>query len=160
MFRTMTRAAALATALALPLAAAAQEGDTSPNGVVTLYPDGMFPPTGTWNLATRAGDFVYVAGMRGIVPETNTLAEGNEARVRQAFVNMQTIAASQGATLQDAVRIVVYVTDMYRYRPIVNQIQEELWAGRPYPPRTIIEVDRLNQDDIVEVEGTFYAPRS
>ena len=129
MFRTMTRAAALATALALPLAAAAQEGDTSPNGVVTLYPDGMFPPTGTWNLATRAGDFVYVAGMRGIVPETNTLAEGNEARVRQAFVNMQTIAASQGATLQDAVRIVVYVTDMYRYRPIVNQIQEELWAA-------------------------------
>lgn len=28
----------------------------------------------------------------------------------------------------------------------------------PYPPRTIPEVDRLNQDDIVEVEGTFYAP--
>jgi 2-iminobutanoate/2-iminopropanoate deaminase len=25
-------------------------------------------------------------------------------------------------------------------------------------PRTIIEVDRLNQDDIIEVEGTFYAP--
>ncbi|MNC78645.1 hypothetical protein D3C75_1309090 [compost metagenome] len=53
----------------------------------------------------------------------------------------------------------MYVTDMYRYRPIVNQIQEELWGDGPYPPRTIIEVDRLNQDDIVEVEGTFYAPK-
>jgi len=159
MFKMMTVAAAMGAALVLPFSAAAQESDTSPNGVMTLYPEGMFPPTGTWNLATRAGDFVYVAGMRGIVPETNTLAEGNVARVRQAFTNMQTIAASQGATLQDAVRIVVYVTDMYRYRPIVNQIQEEMWEGRPYPPRTIIEVDRLNQDDIVEVEGTFYAPR-
>ena len=37
-------------------------------------------------------------------------------------------------------------------------VQEQLWGAGPYPPRTIIEVDRLNQDDIVEVEGTFYAP--
>jgi hypothetical protein len=33
-----------------------------------------------------------------------------------------------------------------------------LWGEGPYPPRTIIEVHRLNQDDIVEVEGTFFAP--
>jgi enamine deaminase RidA (YjgF/YER057c/UK114 family) len=40
----------------------------------------------------------------------------------------------------------------------VNKIQEELWGGGPYPPRTIVEVSRLNQDDVVEVEGTFYCP--
>jgi hypothetical protein len=45
---------------------------------------------------------------------------------------------------------------MYRYRPIANKVQEELWGKGPYPPRTIIEVHRLNQDDILEVEGTFY----
>jgi hypothetical protein len=33
-----------------------------------------------------------------------------------------------------------------------------MWGGGPYPPRTIVEVARLNQDDIVEVEGTFYVP--
>ena len=76
----------------------------------------------------------------------------------QAFRNMQLIAESEGASLRDAVRLVVYVTDMYRYRPLVNKVQEQLWGTGPYPPRTIIEVDRLNQDDIVEVEGTFYAP--
>jgi hypothetical protein len=32
------------------------------------------------------------------------------------------------------------------------------WGQGPYPPRTIVEVHRLNQDDIFEVEGTFYAP--
>jgi enamine deaminase RidA (YjgF/YER057c/UK114 family) len=56
--------------------------------------------------------------------------------------------------------VVVYVTDMARHRPIVNTVQQELWGGGPYPPRTIVEVARLNQDDIVEVEGTFFAPRS
>jgi enamine deaminase RidA (YjgF/YER057c/UK114 family) len=130
----------------------------SSNGVKTLSPEGAIKPTGTWNLGTRAGDFVFVAGMRGIDPATNSLVPGEEARVKQAFVNMELIAKSEGASLRDAVRLVVYVVDMYRYRPIVNKVQAEMWGQGPFPPRTIIEVDRLNQDDIVEVEGTFYAP--
>ena len=131
---------------------------TSPNGVKTLAPHGAIQPTGPWGLGSRAGDFVFVAGMRGIDPATNTLMAGDEARIRQAFLNMKLIAASEGASLRDAVRLVVYVTDMARLRPLVNRIQEELWGGGPYPPRTIVEVARLNQDDVVEVEGTFYAP--
>jgi enamine deaminase RidA (YjgF/YER057c/UK114 family) len=132
----------------------------SPNGVKTLAPAGAIKPTGTWNLGTRAGDFIHVAGMRGIDPKTDTLVQGEEARVRQAFMNMKLIAESEGATLRDAVRLVVYVTDMFRFRPIVNKVQAELWGQGPYPPRTIVEVHRLNQDDIVEIEGTFYAPSS
>lgn len=56
------------------------------------------------------------------------------------------------------VRLQVFVTDMYRWRPVVNQVQEELWrdVAPNYPPRTILEVQRLNDDDIVEIEGTFY----
>jgi 2-iminobutanoate/2-iminopropanoate deaminase len=127
--------------------------------VKTLAPEGAIKPTGPWNLGTRAGDFIYIAGMRGIDPRTDTLVQGDEARIRQAFLNMKLIAESEGATLRDAVRLVVYVTDMFRYRPIVNKIQSELWGQGPYPPRTIVEVFRLNQDDIVEVEGTFYTKR-
>jgi enamine deaminase RidA (YjgF/YER057c/UK114 family) len=140
------------------LNALAQPMPISPNGVKTLAPPGAIKSTGTWNLGTRAGDFVFVAGMRGIDPKTNALVAGDEARIMQAFVNMKFIAESEGASLKDSVRLVVYVTDMYRFRPLVNKVQEQLWGAGPYPPRTIIEVDRLNQDDIVEVEGTFFAP--
>ena len=145
------------TLLLLPVAAQAQQA--SPTGVKTLSPPGAIKPTGTWSLGTRAGDFVFVAGMRGIDPANNQLIQGDEARVLQAFRNMQMIAESEGASLRDTVRLVVYVTDMFRHRPLVNKVQEQLWGAGPYPPRTIIEVDRLNQDDIVEVEGTFYAPK-
>ena len=123
-----------------------------------LSPGGAISPTGTWSLGTRAGDFVFVAGMRGIDPETNDLVEGDESRIRQAFLNMAHIAGSEGADLTDVARLTVYVTDMERYRPLVNKVQEELWSGGPYPPRTILEVSKLNQNDIFEVEGTFYAP--
>ncbi|MBV9556706.1 MAG: RidA family protein [Pseudolabrys sp.] len=127
--------------------------------VKILAPESAIAPTGTWSVGTRAGDFVFVAGMRGIDPKTNTLVEGEEARVRQAFRNMETIAASEGASLRDCVRVTVFVTDMARHRPIANKVQQELWGGGPYPPRTIVEVKALNQDDFFEVEGTFYAPR-
>ena len=129
------------------------------SGVRILSPKGAIEPTGTWSLGARAGDFIFVAGMRGIEPSSNALLEGEESRIRQAFTNMKTIAASEGASLADCVRLVVYVTDMAALRPLVNKIQQEFWGLGPYPPRTIVEVARLNQDDIFEVEGTFYAPK-
>ena len=133
---------------------------TAGRGVRILAPQGAIAPTGTWSLGTRAGDFIFVAGMRGIDPANNSLVAGDEARIRQAFTNMTMIAASEGASLADCVRLTVFVTDMGRLRPLVNKVQEQLWAGGPYPPRTILEVSKLNQDDIFEVEGTFYAPKS
>ena len=129
-----------------------------PDKIEVLSPPGAIRPTGTWSLGVRAGDFVFVAGMRGINPATNMLVDGAEPRIRQAFLNMKAIVEAAGGGLRDAVRLVVYVTDMARYRPIVNKIQEEFWAGAPYPPRTIVAVRSLNQDDIVEVEGTFFCP--
>ena len=128
-------------------------------GVRILSPKGAIAPTGTWSLGARAGDFVFVAGMRGIDPATNALVAGPEHRIRQAFQNMRAIAASEGASLMDCVRLTVFVTDMAALRPLLNEVQEELWAGGPYPPRTIVQVAKLNQDDIFEVEGTFFAPK-
>jgi 2-iminobutanoate/2-iminopropanoate deaminase len=135
--------------------------DPATDGAAVRYlaPDGAIAPTGPWSVASRADGFLFVAGMRGIDPATGRLVEGEEARVRQAFANMAHIAAAEGAALADAVRLVVYVTDMARHRPLVNAVQEALWAGGPYPPRTILQVAALNQDDIVEVEGTFRLPR-
>jgi 2-iminobutanoate/2-iminopropanoate deaminase len=128
-------------------------------GVKILSPKGAIAPTGPWSLGARAGDFIFVAGMRGIDPASNALVEGAEARIRQAFKNMLTIAQSEGATPADCVRLVAYVTDMAALRPLVNKVQEEIWAAGPHPPRTILQVSALNQNDIFEVEGTFYAPQ-
>lgn len=63
------------------------------------------------------------------------------------------------ASQTSCTRLVVYVNDMYRWRPAVNRVMEEMWRvanGGIYPVRTIVEVQRLNDDDIVEVEGTFW----
>lgn len=76
---------------------------TSGRGIRLLTPKGAIEPTGTWSLGARAGDFVYVAGMRGIDPASNKLVDGDEARIRQAFLNMKLIAESEGARFIDCV---------------------------------------------------------
>ncbi|KAI0419505.1 YjgF-like protein [Xylaria grammica] len=131
---------------------------TSPAGVKIFNPGNFFDATGPWSIMSQAGDTLYIAGMRGIYPSNSTLAPVGMPRVRQAFQNMAALAAMAGADITSCSRVVVYVTDMYRYRPMCNEVQIELWGDDPnkYPPRTIIEVDRLNEDDIVEVEGTFW----
>jgi enamine deaminase RidA (YjgF/YER057c/UK114 family) len=132
----------------------------SPNGVKTLNPPGaIITGSDTWSVGARAGDFIFVAGMQGVDPATNKLVEGHEARIRQAFLNLKLIAQSEGATLQDCVRISVYVSDLHRFAPLVSKVQAELWGKPPYPPRTMFEVQRLFDDDIVEIDSIFYAPK-
>ena len=131
----------------------------SPNGVRTLNPRGAINTgTDTWSVGARAGDFIFVAGMQGVDPATNKLVEGDEPRIRQAFLNLKLIAESEGATLQDCVRVTVYVSDLRRLAPLVSKVQAELWGKPPYPPRTMFEVQRLFDEDIVEIDSIFYAP--
>jgi 2-iminobutanoate/2-iminopropanoate deaminase len=144
---------ALAIASDLSLAQSA-----SPNGVRTLDPPGAIKAEGTWSLGVRAGDFVFVAGMQGIDPATNALVKDPQARILRALLNLKLIAESEGASLQDCVRLTVYVSDLHRYAPMVDKAQAELWGKPPYPPRTMIEVQRLFDDDIVEIDSVFYAP--
>jgi enamine deaminase RidA (YjgF/YER057c/UK114 family) len=130
----------------------------SPNGVETLNPPGAIKAEGTWSLGVRAGDFVFVAGMQGIDPVTNTLVKDPKARIRQAFLNIRLIAEAEGASLQDCVRLTVYVSDLKQFAPMVDEVQAELWGAPPYPPRTMVEVRRLFDDDIVEIDSVFFAP--
>jgi enamine deaminase RidA (YjgF/YER057c/UK114 family) len=155
----MLRHLPLAVVAALLLAASLGSAHSqSPNGVKTLDPPGAIKAEGTWSLSARAGDFIFVAGMQGIDPATNKLVEDPQMRILRAFLNIKTIAESEGASLKDCVRLTVYVSDLPRFAPMVEKAQSQLWGGPPYPPRTMVEVKRLFDDDIVEIDSVFYAP--
>lgn len=140
-------------------ASAQAPSGSSPNGVRTLAPAGAIKPQGTWSVGVRAGDFIFVAGMQGVDPATSKLAPEGEARVRQAFLNIRAIAQSEGASLADCVRLTIYVNDLDRVVPLVEKVQAELWGKGPYPPRTMVEVRRLFDDDMIEIDSVFYAPQ-
>ena len=155
MLRRLVLLSAVAVALASSLGLAQSP---PPARVKTLSPPGAIKAEGTWSLGARAGDFVFVAGMQGVDPATNALVEDPQARILRAFLNLKLIAESERASLQDCVRLTVYVSDLKRFAPMVDKAQAELWGKPPYPPRTMVEVRRLFDDDIVEIDSVFYAP--
>ncbi|MBI3127620.1 MAG: hypothetical protein HYZ11_08465 [Candidatus Tectomicrobia bacterium] len=115
-------------------------------------------PTGPFAQARRAGNLLFIAGQRGIVPATGELTEPRiEARARQALENLKAIAEAAGASMAGFLTTTVYVTDMKAHRPAVNRLFEE-YFGKDLPARTIVEVRALNQDDIVEIEAVVLIP--
>ena len=117
-------------------------------------------PTGPFVQARRAGNLLFIAGQRGIDPETGELVERSiEARARRVLENLKAIAEAAGASLATFVSTVVYVRDMNAHRPAVNRLYEE-YFGPNLPARTIVEVSALNQDDIVEIEAVAMIPES
>ena len=81
MFRSVASAIGV---LAVATASAAAQSE-SPNGVKTLSPAGAIKPTGTWDVAARAGDFIYIAGMRGIDPKTDMLVQARKPGFAKPF---------------------------------------------------------------------------
>jgi 2-iminobutanoate/2-iminopropanoate deaminase len=128
--------------------------DTASSALEFLAPENAFTPTATWSLGVKADGYVFVSGMRGINPETETLVIGDAPRVRQAFQNMAIISEAGGTKITDAIGLVIYVTDE-KYLKAVEMLQHRFWGGIPLPPVTVNIVRSLNDNDIVEIEGTF-----
>ena len=104
------------------------------------------------------GNLLFIAGQRGIDPDSGELVERTiEARARRTFENLKAIAEAAGGSLATFVSTVVYVKDMDVHRPVINRLYEE-YFGPNLPTRTIVEVSRLNQDDIVEIEAVVMIP--
>lgn len=115
-------------------------------------------PTGPFAQARRAGSLLFIAGQRGIDPDSGALVPGDiETRARRALENLRAIAEAAGGSIATFVSTVVYVRDMNAHRPAVNRLYEEYFGAHP-PTRTIVEVSRLNQDDMVEIEAVVMIP--
>jgi len=107
---------------------------------------------GPYSQAIRAGDTVYLSGQIPLTPATMQLVEGDvRAQIRQVFDNLVAVAEASGGSLDDAVRLTVYLTDLANF-PLVNEIMAE-YCKEPYPARAAIGVAQLPRGSAVEIDG-------
>ena len=107
---------------------------------------------GTYSQAVRVGNTVYLSGQIPLVPETMQMVEGDIAvQVRQCFQNLAAIAEAAGGSLNDCVKVHVFLTDLANF-PIVNQVMAEFF-NEPYPARAAIGVAALPRAAQVEVDA-------
>lgn len=98
------------------------------------------------------GDLVFVSGQVPMNPETKQLVQGEfEDRVKQCLKNVDTILKAAGSSLEQAVKVTVFLKDMDNFSRL-NAVYREFWQGT-LPARTCVEVARLPLDVDVEIEA-------
>lgn len=106
---------------------------------------------GPYSQAVRAGDTVYCSGQIPLDPATGELVAGDfDAQARRVFDNLKAVAHAAGCSLDDAVRVTIYLVDLGLF-PVVNGIMAE-YFGQPYPARVTIGVASLPKGAQVEVD--------
>lgn len=110
---------------------------------------------GPYSQAVKVGDAVYLSGQIPLVPETMTVLDGDfAARTRQVLDNLSAVAQAAGGTLQDIVKLNIYLTDLSHFGT-VNEIMADYFQ-QPYPARAAIGVASLPKDAPVEMDAIMH----
>jgi reactive intermediate/imine deaminase len=110
---------------------------------------------GTYSQAVKVGDTVYLSGQIPLVPETMTVIEGDfSVQVRRVFDNLSAVAEAAGGSLQDVVKLNIFLTDL-SYFGTVNEIMAEYFE-KPYPARAAVGVASLPKDVPVEMDAVMH----
>jgi len=109
---------------------------------------------GTYSQAVKVGDTVYLSGQISLVPETMEMLNGNvEQQIHRVFKNLAAVAEAAGGSLQDMVKLNVFLTDLSNF-PAVNQVMAQYFT-EPYPARAAIGVASLPRNAAVEMDGVM-----
>lgn len=108
---------------------------------------------GPYSQAIRTGQTVYISGQIGLVPATMQLADGFEAQAEQVFANLKAIAEAAGASLADAVKITLYLTDLANF-PKANETMAR-YCAEPFPARAAVGGVMLPRGALIEAEAVL-----
>jgi len=110
---------------------------------------------GPYSHAVSANGLVFASGQLGLDPTTSKLVDGGvEAQARQALTNLRAVAEAAGTSLELAVKVNVYLTDMADFQA-VNAIYTEFFPGDQPPARAAVAVAALPLGGVFEVDAVF-----
>ena len=123
-----------------------------PKKVVITSPKAALP-IGPYSQAIQAGNFIFVAGEKGIDRNTGRIVPGGiAAETRQTLENIQAILAEAGASLDDAVSCTVHMVDLSEFGEM-NQVYAKYFTVMP-PGRTTVQVPALPAGARIEITVT------
>jgi reactive intermediate/imine deaminase len=108
---------------------------------------------GTYSQAVRVGDTVYLSGQIALDPGSGQLVEGVDAQIHRVFGNLSAVSEAAGGSLQDVVKLTLYLTDLAHFSR-VNEVMAEYFS-EPYPARAAIGVAALPRGALIEADAVL-----
>ena len=117
-----------------------------------IHSDNAPAAIGTYSQAISAGSIVFLSGQIPLDPATMEVIDGDfEARARRVFDNLAAVAEAAGGSLDNVVKLTVFLTDLGNFATI-NSVMEEYFQ-RPFPARAAIGVVSLPKGVDVEADA-------
>jgi reactive intermediate/imine deaminase len=105
-------------------------------------------------VAVPSGRMVFVSGQvaRGI--DGQLVGRGDiRAQTRKVLENTRSVLTEAGATMDDVVKVTVFVTNLAEHFSAIHEIRAEFFSS-DYPASTLVEVSRLvDPDMLIEIEA-------
>lgn len=97
-------------------------------------------PIGPFSPGIRVGNWIYLSGQGGLIPETGTIISDDIAeQTQQTFKNIEMLLSSEGASLDDIVTVLIHLVDLDEFKPF-NEVYGQILTG-PKPARTTVRAD-------------------
>jgi 2-iminobutanoate/2-iminopropanoate deaminase len=123
----------------------------------TFNAEGAPAAAGPYSHAVKSNGLVFLSGQTPIDPATGKLIEGSIGdQTRRCLDNLVVVAAAAGASLEDAVRMGIYVTDISVFKD-VNEAYGAYFPSDP-PARSTIGVAALPLGAEVEIDAVLAMP--
>ncbi|WP_433295025.1 RidA family protein [Actinoplanes sp. CA-030573] len=118
-----------------------------------IVTDKAAPAGGPYSHAVVAGDTIYLAGAVPARPDGTRVTGSFADQAHAAFRNLQAVAEAAGASLDDAVRVGVYLRDFADFAEL-NEIYKQYIKGDNLPVRTTLPVPLEGFD--IEIDAILY----
>lgn len=117
-----------------------------------VYTPNAPAPIGTYSQGIQSGNTVYISGQIPVDPKTGEMVQGTiNDQFRQAFVNVSEVAKAAGGTVDDILKLTIYLSDLNNFSE-VNEIMKE-YFHQPFPARAVIEIKALPKNASIEIEA-------
>ncbi len=111
----------------------------------------MNRPDAPYATAIKANGFLFVSGNVSVGRDGKPVAGDIRLQTRQVLENLKGIVEAQGASLRDAVKVNVYLTDIKDFAGM-NEVYRSFFPSEP-PTRTTVGVKELSRPEfIVEID--------
>ncbi|MGD0200908.1 MAG: RidA family protein [Bryobacteraceae bacterium] len=121
-----------------------------------ILPQGAPSPRGPYSPAVRAGDFIFVSGQGPVDAQTDQLSPGDiRHETRLTLANIRRILESGGASIQDVVKVCVYLVNAAEFAAM-NEVYAEVF-GEHRPARTTVQAGMVAPMRI-EIDCIAYKP--
>ena len=106
---------------------------------------------GPYSQGQKVGNLIFTSGQIPLNPQNGELITEIKGATRQSIENVKGILEEAGSSLEEVVKVVVYVKDMNDFAKI-NEVYGEYFKENP-PARSCVQVAKLPLDALVEIEA-------